>query len=57
MVQEAAGSAIYNLGVDLANRIGSQQEIDALNEIHNRQPEFTKETTEEEKKEWINRRH
>lgn len=57
MAQEAAGSAIYNLGFDLANRIGSQQEIDALNEIHNRQPEFTKETTEEEKKEWINRRH
>lgn len=57
VAQEAAGSAVYNLGLDLANRIGSQPEIDALNEIHNRQPEFTEETTEEEKKEWISKRH
>lgn len=57
VAQEAAESAVYNLGLDLANKIGSQSEIDALNEIHNRQPEFTEETTEEEKKEWINRRH
>lgn len=57
LAQEATNSAIGNIGLDLANMVGSQAEVDALNEIYNRQPEFTEETTEEEKQQWINTRH
>lgn len=56
LAQEAVGSDVQNIGLDLANKIGTQQEIDALNAIQSRQPEFTDETTAEEKKEWFERR-
>lgn len=56
LAQDAADSATQNIGLDLANKIGTQQEIDALNEIQGRSPEFTEETTEEEKKEWFENR-
>ena len=56
LAQEATGSAVQTLGLDLARRIGTQQEVDALNEIQSRSPEFTEETTAEEKKEWFERR-
>lgn len=56
LAQDAADSATQNIGLDLAEKIGTQQEIDALNEIQGRSPEFTEETTEEEKKEWFESR-
>lgn len=57
MAQEAADNSIETMSMDLVNLIGSKEEVEALNKIYTREPNFTDETTEEEKQKWNQQRY